>query len=459
MIASYTKHCIEAAIGKSRPKALSKALASLHSHYTPILKTSFLAIPGGADFFADQANQLAAWLTSRDKSDYVMEIFQPKNDADTLIFVEIRNITALKTDFGKKYHKKSAGYLIIYGFAKTDDGKSRVSAFRKALAKAIAKAFALKREPKIASIGLINKKMEELSKKKNSTPTIPGDLVPALELLTDSQFRNVVIRTRQAKDPTLENIAKSTGLPSSAVEPILTRGVDNRVLTKQYNVVCTKCGNVLARVASVDAIAQMQKDQVSCPGCKTVVQQDSHVDAYSVSDQIDPILTGSEWMHMYLRKKIDPFLPTGTSITSVIDGPNELDLVANVDGDLLLAELKDSRFSIGHAYSFVGKCSQYQPDLAVIVATEGVDDDVKEYVKNTGIATHYIEHISDIEDALARILSERNSQRLAQLLGEVSWKAFVTKSVLGHFNVSLPIPREPYGYPFPEGRFPSWTLE
>lgn len=459
MIKSYTKHCIEAAIGKSRPKALMKAIASLHGHYTPVLRSVLSALPGGEDIISKQERNLAAWVNAEEKLDHVIEIFEPRNDRDTLIVLQIPNITSLKTDFGKRFHTKTAGYLIVYGFAKTDSGRTRVESFRKSLAKAVAKAFPLKKEPQIASIGIINEKFEKLGKKKNTTPPIYSELVPAIELLTDVQFRNVIIRTRQAKDPTLENIAKSTGLDASVVEPLLSRAVDSKILTKQYNLVCVKCSNVLARVQSTGALAQMQRDGVSCPMCRTKVDQDSHVNCYVVSDHIDPILTGSEWMHMYLRRQIDPFLPGPSSITSVVDGPNELDLVANVDGDLLLAEFKDNRFSIGHAYSFVGKCSQYQPDLSLIVATQGIDDDVKEYIKNTGILPYYIERIGDVQQVLEGMFSQRNAQRLAQLLGVISWNSLVAEAVLSHFDASLPIPRDPYRLSYSLGRVARWKTE
>ena len=106
----------------------------------------------------------------------------------------------------------------------------------------------------------------------------------------------------------------------------------------------------------------------------------------------------------------------------------------------MLMELKDSKFSIGHAYSFVGKCSQYKPELAIVCSTEGVDPDVKEYLKNTGIAAHYVENLEDLSSAFASVFSGQNAKNLMSLLEKVSWDFLLTRSLLSNFDTSLPIP-------------------
>jgi hypothetical protein len=458
MIGIYTKHCFEVAIHKSRAKALTKALRALDERYTPLLRAVFSAVPGGVRTLEHENSLLREWLPERQRRDRVLEAYTPKDDRDTIAFVALRDIRSLRTPFGKRLSRKGAGYLIVYGFAKTAGGRAGLDSFRQSLSNSLAKHLGLKQEPRIASIGLGNSTFEHLSTKKNNTPDIPEDLAPALELLSDSQFRNTVIRARQAKDPTLENIAKSTGLDAAVVRRIVAKAVEGKVLTMKFNVLCPECKNLLARVPSLPAIAQMEAHNVSCPSCGSSVSRSSHAECYTVSDLIDPVLDSSKWMHMFFRRKLDPYLPAAKCVTSVLDGPNELDLIANVDGALLLAELKDNRFSIGHAYSFVGKCSQYKPEIAVIVATEGVEEEVKEYLANTGLRPHYIEKLSEIEASLSEILSQRCGARLAELIAGLSLDALVARSILSHLGINA-APSAAHPWPYLRESVPSWAFE
>ena len=402
-----------------------------------------------------RGGELKEWFKGEQKEKIILDILVPKNTCDAIFFIELKDMNTLETDFGKKHQNKGAGYIVIYGFSQRDDTQKDFEKFHSCVAKSLEKNFQLKRLPQLISIAQINEKFEKLSKKKNSTPPIPEDLVPTLELLKDSKFRNTIIRAKQAKNPTFDNIVKSTGMDESIVQTLLTTAVDSNILIKQYNVLCPSCKNPLARVSTQSTISRMVKDGVSCPLCKVGIKDTSYANCYLVKNNIGSLLEGSKWMGMYVRMKLEPFLLK--CLTSVIDGPNELDLVANVDGSLLLMELKDARFDIGHAYSFVGKNSQYHPDIAMIVATDGVSEEVREYSNNTGITTNYVEKLTDLEQALKMLFSEKNAQRLGQLLGEVSWNKLVAKGIFSSFDVEVPFLEDRYSFKF--GPRPYWTVE
>lgn len=448
MVPYYRKHCVELVIAKSRASAIVKTLQSFRKGYSSLISATLAYSPGGASLMRNRDEELKKWVKQKETDSVILDVLIPKNTSDTMFFLQLKDFNTLQTDFGEKHHNKEAAYLVIYSFSKHEDGQKEFKNLSSRLTKALQKHFSLKRPPRSVSIGLINEKYENLLKKKHSTPPIPQDLLPTLELLKDTNFRNTIIRTKQAKDPTLNNIVKSTGLDESTVDPLLAKAVEDKILVRQYNVVCSSCNSALARVSSKSAISQMARDRVACPSCKAEIKDTSYVDCYVVADSISPILEKSTWMHMYVRKKLDPFIPNHRVRTSVIDGPNELDLIANMDGSLLLMELKDARFSIGHAYSFVGKCSQYKPDIPMIVTTEGVDKDVKEYIKNIGINTHYVEALTDLVEVLKSVFSQKNTQKLANLIGEVSWNTLIAKSIFSSLDVEVSFPEEQYPFKF-----------
>ncbi|MFX0199251.1 MAG: hypothetical protein ACFFCW_24270 [Candidatus Hodarchaeota archaeon] len=448
MLPYYNKHTIEVAITKPRSKLLASALYKLRKVYSPIVNSTLKQLPGGDRIIAERDDDIREWFDTPERDDILLEILTLKDSEDLAFFIELKDMNTLQTSFGKKHHKKNRACLVIYSFAMRLGVDEQVNGLLDNFAKILHEEFRLKKKPEVSSIVRINDNFEALRKKRHSTDPIPSDILPALELFKDTDFRATLIRTRQAKDPTFQNIVKSTGLREDKVRFILLKGTNEGILIRQYNCICPSCGNTLARVANKTAITQMAKAEVSCPSCRTNVSDDSCVDCFVVAERYVNILEGSKWLTMYVRHKLMPFLTASRELASVVNGPNELDLVINVDGSFMLVELKDNRFSIGHAYSFVGKCSQYQPDISLIIATNGIDDDVKEYIKNIGIKVHYVENIERLDPVINDIFSQQNGQTFAQLVGEVAWNRFILRSLLSIFGVEFPVPEEPYRLTF-----------
>jgi len=460
MIPYYNENCFETPIRTSRAKQLLKALASLRKKYKPILHSTLAQLPGGNDLATNHGHQqLEAWFESKGTmDDTVLEILTPQDSNDVIIIVQLRSIDNLNTAFGKRHHGKGIGYLATFVFSSRNDISQAVSNFHAILGRALKTAFKVKKPPQLCSISSVNKTFNALKKKKHTTEPIPDTLIPSLTLLKESDFRSIVARAKQAKDPTLQNIITSAGISEAKAGPLFQQAVDEKILIRQYNVTCPQCSAPLARVPTKTAIAQMAKDNVACPKCRTCISATSYQDCFVVADHIANILDGSKWLDLFVRHKLKPYPQFSRVLTEIVDGPNELDLVVNLDGDLLLAELKDARFSIGHAYSFVGKCSQYKPDITLIIATQGVAADVKEYIKNTGLQTHYIESLESLEESFETIFSEANTRTMSKLIGEIAWTPLVTRALLSALGTSLPIPEDPFGMgfskrtPFPGGR-------
>lgn len=462
MLVYYNKHTIEATITKSRAKLLSNVINNLCSLYSPIISSSLKQLPGKNHRVFKRERDIINWFKSPHKEDLLIEIFTLKESVDLIFFIELKDIESLKTSFGKKQHKKNRGYLVIYSFSRVLDVHDKVDVFLKSCAKYIKNNFRLSNIPEISSISTINDKFESLKKKKHSTEPITSEILSVIELFKDKDFRSTIIRTRQAKDPTFQNILKSTGLNEVIVQNILSTSIDKGIMVRHYNCICSNCRSTLARVTTKESISNMAKDGVACPSCRTKVSDESCTDCFIVEDSYGRLLEGSKWMAMFVRDKLEKFPSVTRVLESVVDGPNELDLVANLDGSLMLIELKDNRFSIGHAYSFVGKCTQYQPDVSIIIATEGIDDDVKEYIKNIGIKVNFIDRLDILDDTFTKILSKQISQTFTQLTNEVSWDLLFNREILGIYGIIDIMPEEPYqlayrrGY---KGRGVRWVTE
>jgi hypothetical protein len=132
-------------------------------------------------------------------------------------------------------------------------------------------------------------------------------------------------------------------------------------------------------------------------------------------------------------------------------GGDEVDCLTNVNGELVLFELKDKEFSLGNAYSFGAKIGIIRPEHAVILTTEVVGNDAKEHFERSRLAQRsphvrwdleeettkvlYIEGTdalcTEVRDLIGRIYAQDAVRELNQVLPLVSLDAQALLSVLG----------------------------
>jgi len=447
MIAFYEKQCLEAPIKNIHGPALVDAANSLKEKYNGLVCSTLAMLPGRAANLEVRKHQLDLWLKERPKANLVLEVFAPEEAQNLCIFVQLRDIGHLSTDFGKQHHRDCVAYMAVHTFSEHPLPEETIATFNDDLREAVKTSLDLKETPPITGIATANKVFTSLEKKATQRKEPVGLTLAALDKLLDSKLRGIIIRARQAKEPTTSNIAKSIGLDESLVRPVLETASKEGILTKEYNVLCDRCAKAVARVPSKKVILRMTKDKVSCSSCGTPIRPTSYEEVYIVPTEICELLDGSRWMSLCAERSLRALGVEGRRILlEVIDGPNELDVVANFDGDLLLMELTDNRFSIGHAYPFVGKCSLYKPEIPIVVSTEGIDPDVKEYIENTGFNAHYVDDINKLDDQLKQIFSEVYGIRLTQLLQQVGWDSFLSPSLLERFGVARAMPGEASAY-------------
>lgn len=437
MLAYYEKLSIEAPIRKSHVAALTKAMVSLDGKYGALIHSTLKRFLGVQKTVCERENLLRSWLEAPYRGSFTLEVFTPSADSKLCLVVELREISSLETPFGKRYRTKCQAYLLVYVFSETKIAMPTLAGFNKELQKEIRKVLGWKNPPRLRPVWRINDTFEALRKKTQQFKEPTKSIKAALGFLKCPSLRTALIRARQAKDPTIANIATSLGLSTSAVRPTISKASKNGLLYQEYNVVCSKCGQVIARVKDMSAIRTMANNDVTCASCHSAVKATSFEKAYTLNSKIAPLLDGSKWMSLYVGETLVSLGITSKNIlTEFTDGPNEIDILVNADGELLLLELKDSVFSIGHAYSFAGKCSLYKPNFAVIVSTQGIDKDVKEYVEKTEIKGYYIESLSCLEDDLKPILSERYENIFARLINQIPWNQLLWLSLSGRFGVT-----------------------
>ena len=79
-------------------------------------------------------------------------------------------------------------------------------------------------------------------------------------------------------------------------------------------------------------------------------------------------------------------VPPERTLVEQQSGGDEMDLLADISGELAFFELKDKEFSLGNAYSFGAKIGIIRPDHPIIVTTEYVGNDAKEHFQRASRA-------------------------------------------------------------------------
>jgi hypothetical protein len=201
-------------------------------------------------------------------------------------------------------------------------------------------------------------------------------------------------------------------------------------------VACSKCKAPVARVKNQRSLKRLSTQRIACHSCGGPIDGKTFVEVFEVTSLTGELLDKSYWMSLYVRNLlIANGISPGWILVEIQHGPNELDVVVNSDGQLILMELKDSRFSMGSAYSFVGKCSQYKPARSVIIAADGVDGDVKEYLQNAGISPLLVEGLDNVEISLREFFRKIVTEQFVTLWSKISWDFALTHLFVSRHNL------------------------
>jgi len=244
-----------------------------------------------------------------------------------------------------------------------------------------------------------------------------GDLTLA-ELLEDAAIRDLAITIRRAGGILVSDIAKKAKASSLDVQSTIQKLVEAGLLSQEYVVICKKTSNQINRVDSQDKIAEMAKLGVRC-SCGRLISDERIEELIVPTKHLQQLLNQSYWMTARLVQALETLhVPDERVLLNLQEGAEEIDAFVDVDGTLLMFELKDNEFSMGHAYPFGGRIGLYKPDYAIIVSTKGVDSDVKSYFKRVGPDTTivYIENLDDLTSKLEEVIATVRASRVQELI-------------------------------------------
>ncbi|SOD69622.1 hypothetical protein SAMN06272781_2283 [Streptomyces sp. 1222.2] len=217
------------------------------------------------------------------------------------------------------------------------------------------------------------------------------------------------------------------------VEAVLTDLQSHGLISSEYVIVCAKSHQQVARVGDVAIISEMSQRGVRC-GCGRKLEDERPEEAVAITDLGRELLDKSTWMSVILVDELHGLgVPDERIMIEYSSGGDEMDCIADINGELVLFELKDKEFSLREAYSFGAKIGLVRPKHPVIVTTEKVGGDAKEHFQKAQLAGNrsgprdpeeampirFIEGVDDLRRQLEELASSVHRSDAQRILRDV----------------------------------------
>ncbi|MCE5172443.1 hypothetical protein LQV63_24510 [Paenibacillus profundus] len=250
-----------------------------------------------------------------------------------------------------------------------------------------------------------NEKFDELSLNYES-PLFTEHQNSVARKLSDSQNQNILLAIKSSGSlivRDLRNKFENIDDISTRIEQLK----EDDLIKSEYVVLCKKTSEQLNKAPTRESIDIMGQHGIKCSKCNRLIADEIIEELLTTTSSCNKMLDGSLWMTIILVDKLLSFgIPLDEILVNIEEGPEEIDAIITIGENLLLFELKDSQFSLGHAYAFQSRLGVYNADTGVIWATKGIAPEVKEHFNKVkpDASLCYIESFESLTSKLGEII-------------------------------------------------------
>lgn len=270
-----------------------------------------------------------------------------------------------------------------------------------------------------------------------SASSLSDDDLKLADILVDQFTRDVAFTIKRSGAILANDLKKQSG-KAAKFESTIQHLLQNGLIAQEYVVICKKTSNQVNRVDSIDKVQQMHSLGIMC-SCGSAIADEKIEGLFIPTQKLQKLLDQSYWMTVHLVRS---FHSVGISEDKILlnlkEGTEEIDAFVDLDGSLVMIELKDNEFSMGHAYPFGGRIGLYKPEIAMIISTKGIASDVKDYFERVkpGAKLLYVDNLRELENNLQDLVVQTRSRRARELLAQ--FEALATIDVpLREMTVSI----------------------
>jgi hypothetical protein len=254
---------------------------------------------------------------------------------------------------------------------------------------------------------------------------VPGTTVSDQELrvstvLERASAREFAFAVKRAGGMLAADAVKKGGTGPDQLPEIINSLEKSQLVSQEYVIICKRSSNQVNRVDQRHKIDDMSKMGILC-SCGNPIGRERIEELYVPTPLLKKMLDQSYWMTTQLVQQLAALgVPLNKILLNLQEGAEEVDAFVDLDGKLVMFELKDNEFSMGHAYPFGGRIGLYKPDFAFIVASKGIAPDVREYFKRVKPEAElvYVGNLSELQSNLQKIMDKVRSQKATAVVSE-----------------------------------------
>jgi hypothetical protein len=224
--------------------------------------------------------------------------------------------------------------------------------------------------------------------------------------LESSGLREVAATIRRSGVILAKELLRSK--PDTAADTVkyVDQLIQADLLRQEYVVICSKSGTHVNRVEHRETIDQMAKLGVLCSCGKRI--SDEAIEGLLATDALLPkMMDKNYWMTVsVVRSLMNLGVPAEKIILNPSTVNDDVEILADLDGTLLMFNLKDAEYGIPHALSFTTRIGMHRPHMAFLVSTRGVSAEVKDRFKRVKLDAQmvYIANMLQLDATLKKVV-------------------------------------------------------
>jgi len=245
----------------------------------------------------------------------------------------------------------------------------------------------------------IAERFEQLKAEGRTPPTPPSaEEISGATVLQDRAVRTLAIAIKASGGLLVRDLAKQ--LPAEARDQVNTIQAALKaggLINAEIVVVCSKTQAQTARAPSRDILESLSQQGLKC-ACGRRIADEKIEEALTITEQGRSLLDGSRWLTLLVLRELESVgVRLEKTLVEQQAGGDEMDLLADISGELAFFELKDKEFNLGNAYSFGAKIGILRPSHPVVISTEYVGTDAKDHFNRARLASSRREYVSAAE--------------------------------------------------------------
>jgi hypothetical protein len=325
------------------------------------------------------------------------------DDSENVLF-----LTMLNTGSYKKDHPASGHGMLRVGIVGAEPDSVLLDLFKSDIASALQES-----TPEIswAQDNLENVQFQEfLAAEANALHALAAGItereMKSAKVLESSGLREVASTIRRSGVILAKELLRSK--PETAADTVkyVDQLIQADLLRQEYVVICSKSGTHVNRVEHRETIDQMAKLGVLCSCGKRISEE--AIEGLLATDALLPkMLDKNYWMTVsVVRSLMNLGVPAEKIILNPSTVNDDIEILADLDGTLLMFNLKDAEYGIPHALSFTTRIGMHRPQMAFLVSTRGISADVKDHFKRVKLDTQmvYIANMLQLDATLKKVV-------------------------------------------------------